>query len=285
MLRSILFILALLFNVFTYMYFSKKLDFEENRFANKEKKWNNDVDSITNKLKDANYFSLEKNENAQNYFNPDNATKTIQVEKLIPFVTEKDTIVKLQLIKKSLIKQGFYDSTLTVNDSIKLAKALNKLQNKWFIQPDGKIGKYTKQAFSYNREKIIKQVCMSMERWRWENKFPDKYAFINIPAFWLTVFEKDTVVMQSAIVCGTTENQTPILKSKIDSCSQAKDQIEELILLRNVIQNNENELENLKKNQFSIFQKKIENLRIYDKKQSIYIDISRAALFGNSISA
>jgi murein L,D-transpeptidase YcbB/YkuD len=55
-----------------------------------------------------------------------------------------------------------------------------------------------------------------MERWRWENKFPDKYAFINIPAFWLTVFEKDTVVMQSAIVCGTTENQTPILKSKID---------------------------------------------------------------------
>ena len=84
-----LFILALLFNVFTYMYFSKKLDFEENRFANKEKKWNNDVNSITNKLKDANYFSLEKNENAQNYFNPDNATKTIQVEKLIPFVTEK----------------------------------------------------------------------------------------------------------------------------------------------------------------------------------------------------
>lgn len=102
-------------------------------------------------------------------------------------------------------------------------------------------------------------------------------------------------------IYGTTENEieneitsTPrsptshkysILKSKIDSCSQAKDQIEELILLRNVIQNNESELENLKKNQFSIFQKKIENLRIYDKKQSIYIDISRAALFGNSISA
>ena len=34
-------------------------------------------------------LSLAKNENAQNYFNPDNATKTIQVEKLIPFVTEK----------------------------------------------------------------------------------------------------------------------------------------------------------------------------------------------------
>ena len=84
-----LFILALLFNVFTYMYFSKQLEFEKTRFASKEKKWNSNSNSITSKLTDANYFSLENNENAQNYFNPDTATKTIQVEKLIPLVTEK----------------------------------------------------------------------------------------------------------------------------------------------------------------------------------------------------
>lgn len=134
----------------------------------------------------------------------------------IPFVTEKDSATKRQLIIKSLIKQGFYDTSSTANDSVKLAKALNKLQKKWFIQPDGKIGKYTTQAFSYNRAKIIKQICMAMERWRWETKFPDKYVFINIPAFWLTVYEKDTVVMQSAIVCGKPDHQTPVLKSKID---------------------------------------------------------------------
>jgi hypothetical protein len=81
-----------------------------------------------------------------------------------------------------------------------------------------------------------------------------------------------------------TSQKYSILKSKIDNCAQAKDQIEELILLRDVILNNEKELENLKKNQYSEFQKKIENLRTYDKKQSIYIDISRAALFGNGVS-
>ena len=134
----------------------------------------------------------------------------------IPFVSEKDSLTRRQLIVKSLLKQGFYDTTGTATDSIRLAKALNKLQKKWFIQPDGKLGKYTTQALSYNREKIIKQICMAMERWRWESPFPERYAFINIPAFWLTVYEKDTVVMQSAIVCGKPENQTPILKSKID---------------------------------------------------------------------
>lgn len=134
----------------------------------------------------------------------------------IPFVTEKDSSLK-RLIVKNLIKQGFYDTTSTENDSVKLVKALNGLQKKWFIQPDGKLGKYTKQALSYNRAKVIKQISMAMERWRWEEpKFPERYAFINIPAFWLTVFEKDTVVMQSAIVCGKPDHQTPILKSKID---------------------------------------------------------------------
>ena len=134
----------------------------------------------------------------------------------IPFISQKDSAIKRQLIVETLIKQGFYDTTSQKSDSIKLVKALNKFQQKWFIQPDGKLGKYTTQALSYNRQKVIQQICMAMERWRWENPFPEKYAFINIPAFELTVFEKDTVVMQSAVVCGKPETQTPILKAKID---------------------------------------------------------------------
>ena len=84
-----LFIIILLLNVFTYMYFSKELVFEKDKSAKTEVKLKKDLGAVNTKLTDANYFSLEKNENAQNYFNPDNATKTIQVEKLIPFVTEK----------------------------------------------------------------------------------------------------------------------------------------------------------------------------------------------------
>lgn len=84
-----LFILAVLFNVFTYMYYSKELAFQQKRNVKIEKKLKDSLNSNAIKLAESNYFSLDKNENAQNYFNPDNATKTIQVEKLIPFVTEK----------------------------------------------------------------------------------------------------------------------------------------------------------------------------------------------------
>lgn len=135
----------------------------------------------------------------------------------IPFHSEPDSIQLKNLVVKNLIQQSFYDSTKFKNDSIRLAKAIVQLQKLWYIQPDGKLGKYTMQALSYNREKIIQQICMAMERWRWEpEKFPDMFTWINIPAFELTVFEKDTVVMQSAVVCGKPETPTPILKSKID---------------------------------------------------------------------
>lgn len=84
-----LFILAVLFNVFIYMFYSKEVAFEQKRYEKTTKKLKDSLDSVTNKLADANYFSLEKNENAQNYFNPDNAKKTIQIEKLIPVIAEK----------------------------------------------------------------------------------------------------------------------------------------------------------------------------------------------------
>jgi hypothetical protein len=84
-----LFILVILMNVFTYMYFSKQLTFEQDHSNKTELRLKDSLVSMTKKLDDASYFSLAKNENAQNYFNPDNATKTINIEKLIPVVTEK----------------------------------------------------------------------------------------------------------------------------------------------------------------------------------------------------
>ncbi|WP_417351415.1 hydrolase [Flavobacterium alkalisoli] len=66
-----LFIFSLLINVFTYMYFTNKMKFETTRIENLEIKNNSLKDSLkieTDKLYDANYFSLEQNNNAQEYF-------------------------------------------------------------------------------------------------------------------------------------------------------------------------------------------------------------------------
>lgn len=82
-------ILAVLTTVFTYMFLSKQVAFEQTRYEKTTKKLRDSLSVVVNQLADANYFSLAKNENAQNYFDSGSSEKTIQYEKLIPYVTEK----------------------------------------------------------------------------------------------------------------------------------------------------------------------------------------------------
>ena len=112
---------------------------------------------------------------------------------------------------------GEYDTASAKSDSVKLVNALKRFQKNWNMEPDGKIGKLTRQAFQYNREKVLRQMEMAIERWKWEpDSMPVKYFWINIPSFQLTVMEEDTIVMESNIVCGKPETQTPLLSSKLN---------------------------------------------------------------------
>ncbi len=136
----------------------------------------------------------------------------------IPFSSAGDSIALLkQKIMERFKITGEYDSTITGNDSVVFIKAMKRFQKNWHLEPDGKIGKLTKQALQYNREKVIRQMEMAIERWRWEEpKMPKIYFWVNIPAFTLRVMEEDTVVIKSNVVCGKPETQTPLLKSKIN---------------------------------------------------------------------
>lgn len=90
--RSLLLYLTILFaltTLFTYAFLNSEVQFEQKRFEKTTTKLRDSLTAVSNKLADANYFSLEKNENAQNYFDSQNSNKTIQYEKLIPVVTEK----------------------------------------------------------------------------------------------------------------------------------------------------------------------------------------------------
>ncbi|HEU0125607.1 hypothetical protein [Flavobacterium sp.] len=85
-----LFILAVLMNVFTYAFYSGEVKFAQNRYDKTTKKLRDSISLVKTKLAEADYFSLEHNENAQNYFdNSASGGKVILYEKLIPVVTEK----------------------------------------------------------------------------------------------------------------------------------------------------------------------------------------------------
>ncbi len=154
----------------------------------------------------------------------------------ISFIEVKDTLKLYSDLKQRLINTGDYDSTAKfstrrikvaitphIKDSCLLAEAIKSFQRKMNLDPDGKLGKQTRRALAHNKEADIRQMEMALERWRWEPKeYPKKYFWVNIPSCDLHVWEwdkkkkRDTLVLLSNVVVGKPENQTPVLKSKIN---------------------------------------------------------------------
>lgn len=66
-----LFIFAILINIFTYMYFTSKAKFDESQIEaceKREKESKAKQEAVEKTLEDANYFALETNDNAMEYF-------------------------------------------------------------------------------------------------------------------------------------------------------------------------------------------------------------------------
>ncbi len=153
------FILLVLINVFTYSFLSNEVKFEQNRYEKTTKRLKDSLNSITTKLNDANYFSLEKNENAQNYFDSAVANKTIAYEKLIPVVKEKLMDLNANPKGNPYVGQDQIGANKFVINKVKV------LNHRWIIADysDGKMwGEVLLKYFVNEDESISFEVIQSL---------------------------------------------------------------------------------------------------------------------------
>jgi len=116
-----LFIVAVLMNVFTYKYFSSKGLDEVKTLTIKNKKLNASIDSISNTMDDANYFSLENNSRAQNYL------ENYQAKDII----EK---VKQALLSYNDSKEGNqYTGQIKLNEQKFIINKIKVINHRWLI--------------------------------------------------------------------------------------------------------------------------------------------------------
>jgi len=145
------FIILVLINIFTYMFYSKQLAFEQKRYDTATSKLKDSLNSVTEKLNEANYFSLEKNENAQNYFYSGNEEQVIQFEKFIPYVKEK------LLDYNSNPKGNPYVGQDQIGENKFVINKIKVLNHRWIIADfsDGKIWGEVLLKYFVNDDKSI----------------------------------------------------------------------------------------------------------------------------------
>ncbi len=70
---------------------------------------------------------------------------------------------------------------------------------------------------SHPLNKKLQLVEINLERWRWESAIlGSRYILINIPSFWLEVISNNEVVLDSKVIVGTPQRQTPLLNSLVE---------------------------------------------------------------------
>jgi hypothetical protein len=141
------------------MFLSKEVEFEQNRYEKTTKKLKDSLNSVTTKLNDANYFSLEKNENAQNYFDSAIANKIIPYEKLIPVLKEKLMDFNANSKGNPYVGQDQIGANKFVINKVKV------LNHRWIIADysDGKMwGEVLLKYFVNEDESISFEVIQSL---------------------------------------------------------------------------------------------------------------------------
>lgn len=94
-----------------------------------------------------------------------------------------------------------------------LTEAIRCFQKRHGLTENGYLNNPTLQALNISISQRIRQVELNMERWRW---LPDElgvqqYIIVNIPSFKMYVFENNKKVIETKVIVGRRERQTPIV--------------------------------------------------------------------------
>lgn len=128
----------------------------------------------------------------------------------------KDSLYFIKLLQKRLAESNCVAPGKKVLDSAELSAAIKKYQVQKGLKADGKYGKGLVTSFNTNDAEKFKRIAITLDRYKQlPGKMPEKYIWVNLPAFYLEVVNADTVVFESKVICGKPETRTPLLTSEI----------------------------------------------------------------------
>lgn len=95
-----------------------------------------------------------------------------------------------------------------------LLNAIKKFQATHGLLPDGSVGPATVKELNKSPADRVKQIIVTMERWRWFPRNPgQRYIRVNIAGFMLDAVDRGQIVLSSPIIVGTDYRETPVFSA------------------------------------------------------------------------
>jgi len=148
----------------------------------------------------------------------DSMDRTIYTYVTYPFKAndEKDSVWFVKKIQKRLMESDCIENHTDLPDSIQLNTAIKKYQKKRGIKSDGKVSAALVRSLNLTDVERFKRIAITLDRYKQlPSEMPEKYIWVNLPAYYLKLWDHDTVALESKIICGKPATRTPLLYSVI----------------------------------------------------------------------
>lgn len=132
-------------------------------------------------------------------------------------VSEKNSTVSNAALTKKLYQLGLVDTTVFINDSL-LKQKVREAQHLFGLMSDGIVRSTLLQELNVPLQKRLDELAVALNNYRWLNGFiqQQKVIVANIPAAFLRVYEKDSIILQMKLIVGKKTTPTPTLLSVVD---------------------------------------------------------------------
>jgi L,D-transpeptidase YcbB len=130
----------------------------------------------------------------------------------------KDSIATLKQLQKRLAEAGYIDYKGKLADSAVLAGAIKKYQDAKGLKVNGKPSASLVSALNNTAYNKFVRIAITLDRYKqMPAKMPVSYVWVNLPGYYLEVWDHDTLALQSKVIVGKAATRTPLLNSVIEN--------------------------------------------------------------------
>jgi murein L,D-transpeptidase YcbB/YkuD len=128
----------------------------------------------------------------------------------------EDSLALIKQVAKRLQEDSILPANWNVGDSVTYIAAVKKYQQSKGIRTTGVAAQQTIGSLNSTDWEKFKRIAVNLDRYRQlPVQMPETYIWVNLPSFQLTVYDADTIALQSKIIVGASKTRTPVLNSEI----------------------------------------------------------------------
>lgn len=121
----------------------------------------------------------------------------------IPSNNKEDSLHFIHDLRKRLSENKCINDSSELPDSAELRTAIKLYQKQKSIKQDGKLSVALVRSLNDYDVERLKRIAITMDKYKFlPDTLPVRYIWVNLPEYYLRVWDHDTVAILSRIVCG-----------------------------------------------------------------------------------